>query len=143
MGEYLTVPMELVKPTENRLIANSLDKIMDSYLSFSRHLLPPLAVLSYNEEYWLLDGLHRTAIEVFMGAAHLRVYRVDHQEDILDWLSFPEQIQGSIIRVNTTIVNRFYGAVEHRISLQKSIPTFDSITSIQDYQKVAVIAELT
>src|SRR3989344_5900680 len=103
MGEFITVPIELAKPSENCLSKNKLEKIMDAYCSFSRHLLPPIAVVAYNGEYWLLDGHHRTVVEVFLGAEQLRVYRADHREDILDWLSFPEMMQDRICEINQNI----------------------------------------
>ena len=89
MGKFITVPAKLIKPTQTDLSYQGLEFILEIYHSFASQLLPPIPVRYHLGEYLLLDGHHRTAVEVFLGREKVPVYLAKSAEDWLDESLFP------------------------------------------------------
>ena len=139
MGKFITVPMTLVKPTQYSVSDYSFKEILSAYYSFGRHLIPPIPVRSYLDEYLLLDGHHRAAVEHFFGAEQLTVYLAKSQDDLLDSSKFPESMNWSIGWNNTNISTRFFRVVDERPAIVRE--GIDSITTLPGYSKLKELAK--
>ena len=127
MPKFITVPTELLKPTQEYLKLDSLETVLTLYKTHFPMILPPPVVRFYQHSYLILDGHNRTAVSAFLGNSSLLVSCAEDSQDSLDIHTFPQEMTSSILQSNRLINERFYS-----VCADQSLVSKRGILKIQD-----------